>query len=144
MFKPQDPDQFGTTVSRIWTFVFFTMIFRDLHEMSTARTIEGILDGRFEGNPVTDAGLAIGGVLLVLLLLTSLFSNLLEPLAVRRMNLIASPVALAGSLYLFPNDPDDYILGGVTAVALLTIFVLCWKWRPATTSDSPGEVRHAA
>ena len=78
MFKPQDPDQFGTTISRIWTFVFFTMIFRDLHEMSTARTIEGILDGRFEGNPVTDAGLAIGGVVLVLLLLTSFLSNLLK------------------------------------------------------------------
>ena len=144
MFKPQDPDQFGTTISRIWTFAFFTMIFRDLHEMSTARTIEGILDGRFEGNPVTEAGLAIGGVLLVLLLLTSLFSNLLKPFAVRRMNLIASPISLASSLYLFPNDPDDYILGSVTAVALLTIFILCLKWQPAKTMTSPSEVRHAA
>ena len=144
MFKPQDPDQLGTTISRIWTFVFFTMIFRDLHEMSTAPTIEGILDGRFEGNPVTDTGLVIGGVVLVLMLLTSFFSNLLKPFAVRRLNLIVSPIALVGSLYLFPNDPDYYILGGVTAVAFLTIFVLCWKWRPATNLDSPGEVRRAA
>ena len=144
MFKPQDPDQFGTTISRIWTFAFFTIIFRDLHEMSTARTIEGILDGRFEGNPVTDTGLVIGGVVLVLMLLTSFFSNLLKPFAVRRLNLIVSPIALVGSLYLLPNDPDDYILGGVTAVAFVTIFVLCWKWRPATALDSPSEVLRAA
>lgn len=143
MLKPQDPDQFGTTISRIWTFVFFTMIFRDLHEMSTAQTIEGILDGHFEGNPVTDTGLVIGGIILVLMLLISFFSNLLKPFAVRWLNLMASPIALAGSFYLFPNDPDDYILSGVTAVALLTIFVMCWKWRSATTLGGRSEVRHA-
>ena len=143
MFKPKNPDQFGTTISRIWTFVFFATIFRDLHEMSTARTIEDILDGHFEGNPVTDTGLVIGGAVIVLMLLTSLFSNLLTPVAVRWLNLMVSPVALLGSLYLFPNDPDDYFFGGVTTAAFLTIFVMCWNWRPASTPDRPIEVHRA-
>lgn len=142
MFKSQDPDQFGTTISQIWTFVFFTMIFRDLHEISTAGTIEGILEGYFEGNPVTDPGLVVGGICLLFFLLTSFFSNLLKPYAVRRLNMIVAPIALAGSFYLLPNDPDDYIFAGATVVALLAIFVLCWKWRTTKSSDNSSEVRY--
>ena len=143
MLKPQDPNDVGTTISRIWTFVFFVMIFRDLHEMSTAQTINGILNGRFEGNEVTDAGLVLGGAVLVVLLLTSLLSTLLQPTVVRRLNLVVAPLTLLGSFYLLPNDPDDYLLAGVTATALLTIFVICLYWTPAPARDSIQKVRHA-
>ena len=143
MFKPVVPTEFGTTISRIWTFVLFTMIFRDVHEMSTAKTINEILDGRFEGNPVTDTGLVVGGVVLVVLLLTSLLSTLLTPRVVRRLNLVVAPIALLGTLYLPPNDPDDYLLAGVIVTALLTIIVACWRWRiPGEAHDLSG-VRHA-
>jgi hypothetical protein len=133
----------GHVISRLWTFVFFTMLSRDIHEMSTADTIEGILAGTYEGNVVTDAGLFYGGLALVLMLLTSLFSTLLVPSAVRRLNLIVAPLAIAGGFYLFPNDPDDYLLAGAATTALLAIFFVCWFWRPALSSNSHQEARHA-
>jgi len=111
MFKPHDPLAFGDTISRLWVFTLFTMVFRDIHEMATASTIQGILEGTYEGNPVTDAGLFFGGVALVILLLTSLLSVLLKPNAARRLNLVVAPIAMGGIFYLVPNDPDDYLRG---------------------------------
>lgn len=84
MLKPQDPNLLGTAISQIWVFVFFTIIFRDLHKMSTAATLRGILQGTYEGNPVTETGLLIGGFVLILLLLTAPLSNFLHPVYVRR------------------------------------------------------------
>lgn len=143
MFKPQNPDTIGDTTSRLWVFTLFVMVFRDIHEMATASTIQGILEGTYEGNPVTDAGLVFGGIALVLMLLTGLLSTLLKPLAAKRLNLVMVPLAFGGSFYLFPNDPDDYLLGGVTAIALLTIFVTCLFWRTDAVTKNLGKVRHA-
>jgi len=144
MFKPHDPNGFGNTISRLWVFTLFTMVFRDIHEMATASTIQGILEGTYEGNPVTDAGLFFGGVALVILLLTSQLSVLLKPYAARRLNLAVAPIALGGIFYLVPNDPDDYLLGGVSAIAILTIFVTSWFWQTTAQPGCMREVRHAA
>lgn len=144
MFKQQSSDTLGDAISRIWVFTFFTMIFRDLHEMSTASTIQGILNGTFEGNPVTDAGLVFGGFALVLMLLTALLSPLLKPYAAKRLNLIMAPLAFGGIFYLFPNDPDDYLLGGVTAIAISVIFILSLRWHTKDTSQGLGGLGNAA
>lgn len=144
MFKSQTSDQVGDTISRLWLFAFFTMIFRDLHEMSTASTINGILSGTFEGNPVTDQGLVIGGVALVVFLMTFVLSTVLIPSAARRLNLTVVPFAIAGMLVLLPNDPDGWLLGAMTAGAFLLIFYLSWTWetRPSVLHDK--EVRYVS
>ncbi len=144
MFKRQDPITTGDTISRLWVFTLFIMAFRDIHEMATASTIQGILDGVYEGNPVTDAGLFFGGVALIVLLATSQLSVLLKPYAARRLNLAVAPIALGGIFYLVPNDPDDYLLGGVSAIAILTIFVTSWFWQTTAKAGSMREVRYAA
>jgi len=144
MFKPHDPNTLGDMISRLWVFTLFTMVFRDIHEMATASTIQGILEGTYEGNPVTEAGLFFGGVALVILLLTSLLSVLLKPYAARRLNLAIAPIALGGIFYLVPNDPDDYLLGGASAIAVMTIFITSWFWKTTAKIDSMREVRHAA
>lgn len=144
MFKPHDPATFGDTISRIWTFALFCMVFRDIHEMTTASTIQGILEGTYEGNPVNDAGLVFGGFALILMLLSALLSPLLEPYIAKRLNLVMAPLAFGGMFYLFPNDPDDYLLGGVTALAILAIFVISLGWRTKETNQSLGGVGNAA
>lgn len=143
MFKPQNSDTLGDTISRLWVFTFFVMIFRDLHEMAVASTIQGILEGTYEGNPVTDAGLVFGGAALVLMLLTAQLSALLAPYAAKRLNLVMAPVALAGTFYLIPNDPDDFLLGGVTALSLLAIFTICLFWRTRAATNKVGGLRYA-
>jgi len=144
MFKRQDPITFGDTISRLWVFTLFAMVFRDIHEMATASTIQGILEGTYEGNPVTDAGLFFGGVALVILLLTSQLSVMLKPYAARRLNLVVAPLALGGIFYIAPNDPDDYLLGGASAIAVLTIFITSLLWQTTSKPGSMREVRHAA
>ncbi len=144
MLKTQNSDTFGETISRLWTFALFCMVFRDIHEMATASTIYGILEGTYEGNPVNDAGLVFGGVALILMLLTALLSPSLKPYAAKRLNLIMAPLAFGGMFYLFPNDPDDYLLGGVTAVAILAIFTISLVWRIENARNGSGGVQNAA
>lgn len=143
MFREQDPESTGDVIARLWIFTFFTMIFRDLHEMAVASTIEGILSGTFEGNPVTDAGLVVGGGIQVLMLATFVLSTTLKPYAARRINLAMSPLAIAGGLYIVPNDPDDFLLATVAIAALTTIFLISFFWRTEGSHRVSGEVRHA-
>jgi hypothetical protein len=143
MFKPHDPATLGDTISRIWTFALFCMVFRDIHEMATESTIQGILEGRYEGNPVTDAGLVFGGFALILMLLSALLTPLLQPYAAKHLNLIMAPLAFGGMFYVFPNDPDDYLLGGATALAILAIFIISLFWRTNETSRSLGGLSNA-
>ena len=144
MFREQDAESIGDVIARLWIFTFFTMIFRDLHEMAVASTIEGILSGTFEGNPVTDAGLVAGGGVLVLLLTTIVLSTTLKPYAARRLNLVLSPLAIVGGYYIFPNDPDDYLFAAVTTAALLAIFLISFFWRTDDARNPLGGVQNDA
>ncbi|MEO0495987.1 MAG: hypothetical protein AAF141_01260 [Pseudomonadota bacterium] len=144
MFRPQDPARFGEVISQLWAFAIFVTIFRDLHEMATASTINGILSGTFEGNPVTDFALVMGGVALVILLATMVLSSQLVPTAARRLNLGVAPIAIAGMFVVPPNDPDDYLLASVTFLTFIAIFVLSWKWKPSDTKSANVRLNHAA
>lgn len=143
MFKQQTNNQYGDTISRLWLFAFLMMIFRDLHEMSTESTIRGILAGTFEGNPVTDEGLLMGGVALSIMAITFVLSTLLNPSAARKLNLFVTPITVAGMFVLPPNDPDDYLLGAMTASAFVGIFYLSWTWKVTPQISMSKEVNHA-
>ena len=143
MFKQQNAETTGNLISRLWIFSFFTMVYRDIHEMAVADTIEGILAGTYEGNPVTDAGLVAGGIVMVLLLATYVLTPILKPNLARRLNLFMPPITIVGVFYLIPNDPDDFVLAAATVVAVLTIFIISFFWRTEASRSMSGEIRHA-
>ena len=143
MFREQNAETIGNVISRLWIFSFFTMVYRDIHEMAVADTIEGILVGTYEGNPVTDAGLVAGGVVLILLLATYVLTPILKPHLACRLNLLMPPITIVGVLYLIPNDPDDFVLAAGTVVAVVTIFLISFFWRTEGSSHVSREVRHA-
>ena len=143
MFKQQNAETTGNLISRLWIFSFFTMVYRDIHEMAVADTIEGILAGTYEGNPVTDAGLVAGGIVMVLLLATYVLTPILKPNLARRLNLFMPPITIVGVFYLIPNDPDDFVLAAATVVAVLTIFIISFFWRTDASRSVSGEIRHA-
>ena len=143
MFKQQNAETTGNLISRLWIFSFFTMVYRDIHEMAVADTIEGILAGTYEGNPVTDAGLVAGGIVMVLLLATYVLTPILRPNLARRLNLFMPPITIVGVFYLIPNDPDDFVLAAATVVAVLTIFIISFFWRTDASRSVSGEIRHA-
>lgn len=118
----------GPTLSLLWLFAILNTLFRDIHELVVASTIEEILSGSLNGAPVTDAALVAGAVAIQILLLSVVFSTVLQPRWARRWNLLAAPLMLAGTFFAPPDDPDDYLFAFVVLGAFATIFLIAWRW----------------
>ncbi|MEO0636746.1 MAG: hypothetical protein AAFY73_08880 [Pseudomonadota bacterium] len=142
MLKTHSSEHFGHTLSRLWLFALLITIFKDLHELATAETIQGILVGTFEGNPVTDSGLVAGGIALIVLVATMVLSVELIPSAARKLNLVVPLFAFAGLFMLPPNDPDDYLLASATGATFLLILYLSWGWQTEGAAREIKEARH--
>lgn len=128
MFNVTYSDQFGRTLSLLWLFAILNILFRDIHEMTMAGTINEILSGHLNGNPVTESALFAGAFAVELLLLAMLLSSVLAPRLSRLLNLILAPLAVAGVLFAAPNDPDDYFFATVEIFTFALIFALSWNW----------------
>ena len=122
-------DQFRRAVPALWLFAILNTIFRDLHEMAEASTIQDILAGQMNGAPVTDAALLVGGIGITLMLATMLLSRLASPRVTRWLNLAVVVLAAFGMTLAPPNDPDDYWFASVTTLAFASIFVLSLRVR---------------
>ena len=125
--RTTDPDT-GRLLGLLWLFAVLNVIFRDLHEMTMAGTIEEILSGTLNGNPVTEMVLLAGAFAVELLLLGVLLSQVLPPRLSRRMNLVLPPVAALGTFLAPPNDPDDIFFAIVTLLTFALIFMLAYRW----------------
>lgn len=134
MFTTPNPERFGQTLSMLWLFAILNILFRDIHEMTMASTINDILSGTVAGNPVTEAVLLAGAFAVELLLLAFLLSTLLAPTWARLLNLILAPIAIAGTFYVPPADPDDIFFAVVEVCTFVAIFLLAWRWAPETSA----------
>jgi hypothetical protein len=132
------------TLSLLWLFAILNMIFRDIHEFTTADTLFEILSGSLGGNPVTETALLFGAIAVELLLLGFLLSALLPGRWARRLNLGLVPFVVAGMLYMPPADPDDMFFAAVQLCALSAIFLLAWRWAPQAQAGLRSGGRYAA
>lgn len=140
MFKSNTSEDFGKTLSLLWLFAILNTLFRDVHELTTASSINEILSGHLNGNPVTEGVLLAGAFAVEILLLSMLLSSLLAPRPARALNLVAAPLAIAGIFLVPPSDPDDYFFATVVVGNCLTICILSWNWRSAPRPNpSKGE-----
>ncbi len=126
---PTSPE-FGKSLSLLWLFAILNTLFRDVHEMTIAHNLEEILAGYVNGNPMSEGVLLVGAVVVELLLLAFLLSALLPAHLARMMNLVLAPLAMVGTVFGVPNDPDDYFFAAVVVTTFATIFVLAWRWHP--------------
>lgn len=127
------PEHMGRTLSLLWLFAILNVLFRDIHEMTTASAVNEILSGHVGGRPVTEGALLVGAIVVELLLLAFLLSGLLRPAASKWLNLILAPLAAIGVMYGQPGDPDDYFFAAVEIGTFAVIFGLGWRW---TTSHA--------
>ena len=127
--------KFGKTISLLWLFAILNILFRDIHELTTASAVNEILSGYVNGNPISEGVLLVGAFAVELLLLVFLLSSLLPARAARAMNLFLAPLAIVGTVFGAPSDPDDYFFATVTVIVFASIFVLCWNWKPGTKSS---------
>lgn len=129
-FLKNTSPKFGETISKLWLFAILNVVFRDIHELTTASAIAEITSGYVNGNPVTEEALLAGAFAVELFLLAMLLSHLLQPKAARLLNLFLTPLALAGSWYIPPADPDDMFFAITTTLTFTIIFFLSWQWAP--------------
>lgn len=137
-------ERLGKTLSLLWLFAILNILFRDIHEMSTASAVNEILSGHVSGRPVTEEALLIGGFAVELLLLAFLLSALLPPPTAKRINLAFAPLAIIGVLCGAPSDLDDYFFAAVEIATFATITVMAWLWRTDASEADIHEVRRAA
>ena len=129
------PEPSAVLLSQLWLFAMLNTVFRDIHEMAKAETIEDILSGFMNGNPVNEAVLLLGGVLVELTLVMILGAYVFGPRLYRQLNLVLAPLAVLGVVFSAPNDPDDYFFVAITAVAFLSATAIAWSWRPKADVD---------
>jgi hypothetical protein len=144
MLAAHSSDRLGHTLSLLWLFAILNMLFRDIHEMTMASTINEILSGYVAGNLMSEGVLLAGAFAVEILLLAFLLSSLLAPYWSRLLNLALVPVAIVGTFYVTPSDPDDYFFAFVEVCAFIVIFVLAWRWTPSQRPTEPVGGGHAA
>ena len=123
------PAQRGTTIATLWLFAILNTLFRDIHELVVASTIEQILAGRMNGNPVTEEALFAGAFAVELVLLAMLLSRILKPAHARTVNLVVAPIAMLGTFIVPPVDMDDHFFAVVVLATFTAIFALAWTWQ---------------
>ncbi len=134
MLNPHISANRGLALAILWIFMITNVLFKDVHELAKASTINEILSGYFYGNPVTDIAIFLGAFGVEIMLLSVPISVLAAHKIARRYNLFASVVMLPTSLLVPPRDMDDYFFAAVTVVTLIIIFSVAWLWKTADTS----------
>lgn len=117
-------------LSTLWIFVLLNVIFRDLHELFRPGLLEQMISGTVNGTPTTETVILMGGVLIEMPLLMVVLSRLLVPKVARVVNGMLGPVVVPLLLSSGIRDLDDAFFAAVGVVALVTIAVLAWTWRP--------------
>lgn len=129
---------FGTKLSLLWLFAILNIIFRDIHELTMSNTLEEILSGRLNGVEMSEELLVFGAFIVQLPLLGFLLSNLMQAVAVRRLNLILAPIAIIATILANPSDPDDYIFASIEMITFGIIFFKAWRWPLTSTNEVPS------
>jgi hypothetical protein len=128
-------------LSSLWVFVFFNMIFRDLHEFGRPGFLEEVKSGVVNGVQVTEVLMLIGGIMIAVPLLILPLTQFLLLKANRRANLIIGALHLVMTLAVnSAPDLDDVFFALIEIAALLLILRLAWNWREhgVQTQQRPG------
>jgi len=117
-------------LTSLWVFVFFNMIFRDLHELGRPGFLEEIMTGVVDGVQITEGLMLVGGIMIAIPLLMIPLVQFLRVKANRRLNLIISSLQMLSVLGVNrAPDLDDIFFAVIELVALVIILRLAWTWR---------------
>ena len=116
-------------LSSLWVFVFFNMIFRDLHEFGRAGFLEEMMTGVVNGVQITDGLLLVGWIMIAIPLLMIPLIQFLNFKANRLTNLFIGALQIVSVFGTnMAPDLDDVFFAVIELVALLLIIRLAWCW----------------
>jgi len=129
MLSPHAKDAKGLLLAMLWIFATFNILFRDIHELTTASAIAEISSGYLNGNPVTEEALFAGSFGVVLYLLAIPASVALPERIARILNMVFPVLATIGVALGQPNDPDDFVFATVEIFTFGLIFWIASRWK---------------
>jgi hypothetical protein len=122
----------------LWIFVFFNMIFRDLHELGRPGLLQEMMTGVVNGVQITDGLLLIGGIMIEIPLLMLPLSLLLPFKANRLANMWIGALMIPLMIFNYNSpDLDDIFFLVFEIAALLLIIWYAWRW--SNSSQPLGE-----
>lgn len=130
-------------LSTIWIAVLLADALRGIHETLRPGFVgELATQGTVYGNEVTDAELAVFGVVLGYLSVVVVLSRVLPRQWNRVVNVAASLMMMSGVLVSWPKDPDDLIFGSVQLAGAILVLVMCARWTD-DRAEASGLQRHS-
>ncbi len=127
-------------LSNLWIFYLFNTIFRDIHEFVEPGFIDEVMTGTFNGTPITEHLLLLGGFVAEVPISMALFSRLLPYGVNRWANIIAAVITLSFEINNGTTDLDDTFHMVIEIVALFSIIWSAWRWRnPASKYYSTNQ-----
>ena len=119
----------------LWIFVFFNMIFRDLHEFGRPGLMQEIMTGIVNGVQITESLMLIGGFMIEIPLLMLPLTVLLKFKVNRLANLCIGTLMIPLMIFNY-NRPDlDAIFFLMFEIAAL-LLIIWYAWRWSNNSDS--------
>lgn len=113
----------------LWMFVFFNMIFRDLHELGRTGFLQQMITGIVNGVKITEVLLLIGGIMIEIPLLILPLTLLLPQKGARLANILMGILMIPLNISIYnPPDLDDKMFLFFEIAALLLIVWYAWHW----------------
>lgn len=131
-----EPIKLNFKLSALWLFILLNIIFRDIHQFTMKSHLEMLLTGIYNGTPVTEELILLGGFLVEIPILMCLLSLLLLRKWSRPLNLIASVLTIGVLLAEPPSDLDDTFFKIIEFATIMWIMWTAWKWKPETSNVS--------
>ncbi len=112
-----------TLLSKLWIFVLFNMIFRDLHQFVSEGFVELLMSQK-----VSDELILVFGFVLEIPIVMVLLSRILRDKANKWVNVIAVVITSIGMLSTLPTaDMDDIFFMVMEFAAFAAIIIIVWK-----------------
>jgi len=125
----------------LWIFVFFNIIFRDLHEFGRPGLLQEIMTGVVNGVQITESLMLVGGFMIEIPLLMLPLTALLKFKANRLANLCIGALMIPLMIFNYNRpDLDDIFFLMFEIAALLLIIWYAWGW----TNDSESLSQNAS
>ncbi len=129
IFEKLNHSEMKALLSTLWIFIFFNILFKDIHELFRPGFLDQMLTGTVNGNEITDSMMLLAAILMQLPIGMIVLSRVLAYPINRWLNMI---LPFFTAVIIIANesnpDPDNIFFAIIEIVALAAIAWLAWRW----------------